>query len=73
RQPLWSKEDSDLVLKIRRENPTYGKVKIAVILRRDHGFKQDKAKTNFQNLRGATPMEYILRYNNSRAVSLLLN
>jgi transposase InsO family protein len=33
------KADSDLVLKIRRENPTYGKAKIAVILKRDHGSK----------------------------------
>jgi transposase InsO family protein len=39
RQPLWTKADSDLVLKIRRENPTYGKAKIAVILKRDHGSK----------------------------------
>ncbi|GHT96962.1 hypothetical protein FACS1894122_15770 [Alphaproteobacteria bacterium] len=27
----------ELVLKIRRENPTYGKRKIAMILRREHG------------------------------------
>ena len=31
------KEDRELVLKIRRENPTYGKSKIATILKRDHG------------------------------------
>ncbi|MDR0632010.1 MAG: hypothetical protein LBF54_02115 [Holosporaceae bacterium] len=29
-QPLWNKADSDLVLAIRRANPTYGKAKIAV-------------------------------------------
>jgi transposase InsO family protein len=39
RQPLWQSADSDLVLKIRRENPTYGKAKIAVILKRDHNSK----------------------------------
>lgn len=32
-----SKETKDIILKIRRENPTYGKAKIAVIIRRDHG------------------------------------
>ncbi|MDR3186869.1 MAG: hypothetical protein LBT63_00330, partial [Holosporaceae bacterium] len=39
RKPLWTRADVDLVLKIRRGNPTYGKAKIAVILRRDHGSK----------------------------------
>ena len=27
----------DLILKLRQENPSYGKAKIAVILKRDHG------------------------------------
>lgn len=35
-QPRWNKKESDLVLKIRRDNETYGKAKIAVILKRDH-------------------------------------
>lgn len=34
----WSQKEIDLVLKIRRQNPTYGKFKIYHILRRDHGF-----------------------------------
>jgi DNA-binding Lrp family transcriptional regulator len=38
-KPLWTRADSDLILKIRRENPTYGKAKIAVILKRDYGSK----------------------------------
>lgn len=36
RQPTWGKLESDLILKIRKENPTYGKQKIEVILKRDH-------------------------------------
>lgn len=39
RQPQWQSADRDLVLKIRRENPTYGKAKIAIILNRDHNSK----------------------------------
>ncbi|MBS0271825.1 MAG: DDE-type integrase/transposase/recombinase [Proteobacteria bacterium] len=37
RKPQWGESEKQLVLKLRRENPTYGKAKIAVILRRDHG------------------------------------
>lgn len=36
-KPKWGEAHKQLVLKIRRENPTYGKAKIAVILKRDHG------------------------------------
>lgn len=36
-KPKWGEAEKQLVLRIRRENPTYGKEKIAVILRRDHG------------------------------------
>ena len=36
-KPKWNESHKQLVLKIRRENPTYGKQKIAVILKRDHG------------------------------------
>jgi putative transposase len=32
----WGEPQLQLVLKVRRENPTYGKEKIAVILKRDH-------------------------------------
>jgi Fe2+ or Zn2+ uptake regulation protein len=39
RQPRWTRADSDLILKNRRENPTHGKAKIAVIMKRDHGSK----------------------------------
>lgn len=34
-KPRWGKTEIDLVLKIRQENPTFGKDKIAVILKRD--------------------------------------
>jgi IS30 family transposase len=33
----WGEHQRELVLKIRRENPTYGRRKIAAILRREHG------------------------------------
>ena len=36
-KPKWGEAQKQLVLQIRRANPTYGKEKIAVILRRDHG------------------------------------
>jgi transposase len=36
-KPKWGEPHKQLVLQIRRENPTYGKEKIAVILKRDHG------------------------------------
>ena len=36
-KPRWGEAEKQLILKIRRENPTYGKEKIAVILKRDHG------------------------------------
>lgn len=32
----WGESELQLVLRIRRENPTYGRAKIAVILKRDH-------------------------------------
>lgn len=35
-KPKWGEAEKQLVLRIRRENITYGKAKIAVILRRDH-------------------------------------
>jgi len=35
-KPKWSESHKQLVLQIRRENPTYGREKIAIILRRDH-------------------------------------
>jgi Fe2+ or Zn2+ uptake regulation protein len=37
RMRCWGEHQRELILKIRQENPTYGKRKIAVILRRDHG------------------------------------
>lgn len=36
-KPDWGEAEKQLVLRIRRENPTYGKDKIAIILKRDHG------------------------------------
>ena len=38
-QRKWSEAETALVLKIRRENPTYGKFKIFHVLKREHGFK----------------------------------
>ena len=35
RKPKWSRELAQLVLKLRKENPTYGKKKLTVILARD--------------------------------------
>ena len=35
RKPQWGEADKQLVLRIRRENPTYGKAKIATIMMRD--------------------------------------
>ena len=37
RKALWKEQDIALVLKLRLENPTYGKAKIAIIMKRDHG------------------------------------
>jgi transposase InsO family protein len=36
-KPRWGEAQKQFVLQIRRVNPTYGKEKIAVILKRDHG------------------------------------
>ena len=36
-KPLWGEAEKQLVLRIRRANKTWGKDKIAVVLRRDHG------------------------------------
>lgn len=36
-KPKWGEAHKQLVLKVRRENPTYGKNKIAIILKRDFG------------------------------------
>jgi putative transposase len=36
-KPKWGEAEMQLVLRLRRENPTYGKEKIAVILKRDFG------------------------------------
>lgn len=35
-KPYWGEAEIQLVLKIRRENPTYGKYKIAIIIKRDY-------------------------------------
>ncbi|MCF6343457.1 MAG: integrase core domain-containing protein [Devosiaceae bacterium] len=36
-KPKWGEAEKQLVLRIRRENQTWGKDKIAIVLRRDHG------------------------------------
>ena len=38
-QPHWGETEKQLVLRVRQQNPTYGKAKIAVILARDYGRK----------------------------------
>ena len=35
-KPKWGEAEKQLILRIRRESPTYGKAKIAIILKRDH-------------------------------------
>jgi transposase InsO family protein len=42
-KPKWGEAEKQLVLKIRRENPTYGKDKIAVILKRDYAQTMSKS------------------------------
>jgi putative transposase len=37
RKAVWGESERQGVLRLRRENPTYGKAKIAVLLKRDHG------------------------------------
>ncbi len=36
-KPQWGESEKKLILKIRRDNPTYGKAKIAIVLKRDQG------------------------------------
>lgn len=36
-KPRWGESEKQLVLKLRRESPTYGKEKIAIIIHRDYG------------------------------------
>lgn len=36
RKSSWGESEMQLILRLRRENPTYGKAKISVILKRDH-------------------------------------
>lgn len=43
RKPQWGEAEKQWVLRLRRENPTYGKAKIAVILKRDHGLKTSES------------------------------
>ena len=42
-KPRWGEAELQLVLRVRRENPTYGKEKIAIILKRDHGFSKSES------------------------------
>jgi transposase InsO family protein len=39
RRPLWGESEMQHVLSLRRENPTYGKAKISIILQRDFGIQ----------------------------------
>lgn len=36
RKPSWGESEIQLILRLRREKPTYGKAKLSVILKRDH-------------------------------------
>jgi len=42
-KPRWGEAELQLVLKVRRDNLTYGKEKIATILKRDHGFTMSES------------------------------
>ena len=42
-KPKWGESEKQLVLRIRRENPTYGKAKITTILKRDHEFAMNES------------------------------
>jgi len=42
-KPRWGEAELQLVLRIRRENLTYGKEKISCILKRDHGFTMSES------------------------------
>jgi putative transposase len=42
-KPRWGEAELQLVLRIRREDSTYGKEKIAFILKRDHGFTMSES------------------------------
>lgn len=35
-KPKWGESEKQWILRVRRENPTYGKAKITIILKRDH-------------------------------------
>jgi putative transposase len=35
-KPRWGEAESQLALRLRRDNPTYGKEKLVIILKRDH-------------------------------------
>lgn len=37
RKALWGASEKQLILMLRRENPTYGKAKIAILIKRDYG------------------------------------
>ena len=37
RKPLWGESEKQVVLRLRRANPTYGKAKLAILLKRDEG------------------------------------
>lgn len=43
RKPAWSHELKELILKLRKSHPTYGKNKLVVILARDHGIKTSES------------------------------
>lgn len=45
RKPQWGESEMQLVLQIRRENPTYGKAKIVVILKRDYDLQISESTT----------------------------
>ena len=49
-KPKWGEAEIQLVLRIRRENQTYGKAKIAVILKRD--FRQTMSESTVGRIHG---------------------
>ncbi len=61
RKPKWSRELAQLVLKLRRENPTYGKKKLTVILARDCGINTSESTVG-RILKTLTNRRLVTRY-----------
>jgi hypothetical protein len=61
RQSQVPQASRDLILRLRRAHPTYGKAKLAVILRRDHGVTLSESSVG-RVLRDLMGRGLVLRY-----------